>query len=50
VIVAVFVAVLDADCDALLVAWSLLVDDVQPATRSEATIISAIPATFLIIR
>jgi hypothetical protein len=38
----------DADCDALLAAWLLLVDDVQPATKSDATITSTITATFLI--
>jgi hypothetical protein len=48
VVFAVFVAALAADCDALLAAWLLLVDDVQPATKSDATITSTITATFLI--
>ena len=44
-------AALDAVCDTLLVPWLLLVDDVQPATDSEATIKSTtVAATFLIIR
>jgi len=30
------VAVVDAACDAVLAAWLLLVDDVQPATNKEA--------------
>jgi hypothetical protein len=48
VLFAVFVAALDAVVDALLAAWLLLVDDVQPATKSDATITSTITATFLI--
>jgi len=38
VVFAIFVAALDAECEALSAAWLLLVDDVQPATDKEATI------------
>jgi hypothetical protein len=44
-------AALDAACGALLAAWLLLVDDVQPATDNEAIITSTIIANnFFIIR
>jgi hypothetical protein len=49
----VLLAVVDAACDALLAAWLLLVDDVQPAIDNEATItitiISAIISRFILI-
>jgi hypothetical protein len=51
VVVAVVAAALDAACGALLAAWLLLVDDVQPATDNEAIITSTIIANnFFIIR
>jgi hypothetical protein len=49
--VAVVDAALDAACDALLAAWLLLVDDVQPAIDNEVTITSTTTAIrFGIIR
>jgi hypothetical protein len=51
VVVAVVAAALDAACGALLAAWLLLVDDVQPATDNEAIITSTIIANnFFIIQ
>ncbi len=44
-------AALDAACGALLAAWLLLVDDVQPAIDNEATITSTMIANnFFIIQ
>ncbi len=45
VVFAVVVAELDAACGALLAAWLLLVDDVQPAIDNEAITTSAMIAT-----
>jgi len=51
VVVAVVAAALDAACGALLAAWLLLVDDVQPAIDNEATITSTMIANnFFIIQ
>jgi hypothetical protein len=43
-VVVVVDTALDAVCDALLAAWLLLVDDVQPATKIDETIISTMTA------
>jgi hypothetical protein len=49
VVFVVVFAVFAAALDALLATWLLFVDDVQPATMSDATITSATTATFLLI-